>query len=103
MSITQAIGDSIREKIISFTGSLFSQLGITLEKDKLWHDLAQLNPDNFKATFYVSGLDNVKRKEFNVLAEELKKNNPKIQIFKVKFKRPDREVRFYLETSELNS
>lgn len=100
MSIAQTIGDSIRQKIINLTESLFSKLGITLNPDLIWHDLAQLNPDNFKATFYISGLDNVKRKEFNLLSEELIKNNPKIQIFKVKFKRPDREVRFYLEAKE---
>jgi adenylyl- and sulfurtransferase ThiI len=100
MSLVHQIGDSIRERIIKYTGSLFQQLGVTLEKDKLWHDLAQLNPDGIKATFYVTGLDNVKRKEFNALVEELKKNIPQIQTFKVKFKRPDKEVRFYLEARE---
>jgi hypothetical protein len=40
------------------------------------------------------------RKDFNTHAQSLKLANPNIAEFKVKFKRPEKEVRFYLKVTE---
>jgi len=97
MSIAQFIGDQVRQRIIENTQPIFTQLNIQLEADNIWHDFAQISPDGFKAIFYIKGVDNVTRKEFNKAVEQEKQTNLGIKTFKVKYKRPDKEVRFELE------
>lgn len=94
MSVVAAIGESIRQRIIQHTGNIFQQLGVTLTPDIIINEFAQITGNSFKSTFYVLGLDNVKRKQLQELV--LKENNPFL-LFKVKSKRPQKEVRFHIE------
>jgi len=98
--IAQQMGEYIKNRIASITQPVWSNLGIGLNADDIWNDLARMNGENLEATFYIKGLDNVVRKDFNVHAQSLKQVNPNITEFKVKFKRPEKEVRFYLKVTE---
>ena len=95
--IAQQMGDYIKTKIASLTDPVWSSLGIEYNTEDIWNDLARVNGENLEATFYIKGLDNVVRKDFNVHALALKQANPNITEFKVKFKRPEKEVRFYIK------
>lgn len=97
--IVQQMSEHIKSKIASLTDTVWNSLGIKYNTEDIWNDLARINGENLEATFYIKGLDNVVRKEFNVHALALKQANPGITEFKVKFKRPDKEVRFYLKAS----
>ncbi|NBP02855.1 MAG: hypothetical protein EBU90_22610 [Proteobacteria bacterium] len=97
MSVVQHMGDHIRERIYSYAHALFETLGFKLDKQNIWHDFAEVRPQFFKSTFYVTDIDNVKRSDFNALSTSLKQNYPELKEFKVKFKRPDKPVRFYIE------
>ena len=96
MSLAQAIGDQIRDRILENTLPVFTTLNLTVEKENIWHDFAQVSPEGLKAVFYIKGLDNVKRKDFNTAVEQEKLVNHHIETFKVKYKRPEKEVRFEL-------
>lgn len=95
--IAQQMGEYIKNRIASLTQPVWSNLGIELNTEDIWNDLARMNGENLEATFYIKGLDNVVRKDFNVHAQSLKQANPNIAEFKVKFKRPEKEVRFYIK------
>jgi len=98
MSATAAISEQIKSSIHNTVSPVFIDLGITFAADDIWNDLVKYSPAGIMATFYIKGLDNVQRKPFNEKVASLKANNPDIVEFKVKFKRPEKEVRFYLET-----
>lgn len=100
MSFSQQLGDYFRDNIYNITHSIFSKLGFELDKNKIYNDLAQSLPDCIKCTFYVTDIDNVKRKEFNELVTKLKEENQHVIEFKVKFKRPEKPVRFYLHLNK---
>jgi hypothetical protein len=95
--IAMQMGEHIKSKILSSTASLWHAMGIEVTEDKIWNDLARCGNGGVEATFYITGLDNVVRKDFNVHVEALKLSNPCIQEFKVKFKRPEKEVRFFIK------
>jgi hypothetical protein len=97
--IAQQMGEYIKNRIASLTQSVWSNLGIAFNEDDIWNDLARMNGRNLEATFYIKGLDNVVRKDFNVQAQLLKESDSNIKEFKVKFKRPEKEVRFYIKYS----
>jgi len=97
--IAQQMGEYIKNRIASLTQSVWSNLGITLNEEDIWNDLARMNGRNLEATFYIKGLDNVVRKDFNAQAQLLKESDSDIKEFKVKFKRPEKEVRFYIKYS----
>ena len=97
MSLAQEIGNNIRAKIISSVGSVFTSLGVEVNEDKIVNDCARYNPNGLEASFYIQGLDNVVRKDFNAQVAVVKASNPLIEEFKVKFKRPEKEVRFFLK------
>lgn len=97
--IAQQMSEYIKTKIASLTHPVWSNLGVEYNTEDIWNDLARMNGENLEATFYIKGLDNVVRKDFNVLAQNLKQANPGITEFKVKFKRPEKEVRFYIKYS----
>jgi len=99
MSITASISEQIKKKIHDTVLPVFTDLGINVTQEDIWNDLASYSPDGVSATFYVKGLDNVERKLFNEKATHLKMVNKEVIEFKVKFKRPEKEVRFYLETN----
>ena len=97
--IAQQMSEYIKTKIASLTHPVWSNLGIEYNTGDIWNDLARMNGENLEATFYIKGLDNVVRKDFNTHAQSLKQANPGIAEFKVKFKRPEKEVRFYIKYS----
>lgn len=97
MSIALMMGDHIRQTVLKYSAELFQTLGHSVVLDDIWHDHAEIRPGFMKSTFYIHNVDNVKRKEFNALVAALQQQYPEIATFKVKFKRPDRPVRFYIE------
>ena len=97
--IAQQMGEYIKSTIASVTQPVWIALGVACNADNVWNDPARKDGENLEATFYIKGLDNVVRKDFNVLAQNLKQANPGITEFKVKFKRPEKEVRFYIKYS----
>ena len=97
--IAQQMSEYIKTKIASLTHPVWSNLGVEYNTEDIWNDLARMNGENLEATFYIKGLDNVVRKDFNTHAQSLKQANPGIAEFKVKFKRPEKEVRFYIKYS----
>lgn len=102
--IAQQMGEYIKSRIFDLTEPVFTKLGIQFTADDIWNDLARINGSELKATFYIKGLDNVVRKDFNAaVAELLSVDSKLIKEFKVKFKRPEKEVRFYIETNKTNN
>lgn len=102
MSEVAAVGDTIQKKIYFFSSDMFVRLGRFIFLEDIWHDFAQLTPQGLKATFYVKGVDNVVRKDFNREALLQQMTHPQIKTLKVKYKRPDKEVRFYIEIENEN-
>ena len=98
--IAAQMGEYIKESIHNYASDVLQTLGHEVQINDIWNDLAEIRPGYLKASFYVKGLDNVNRKDFNVLAAALKQKCPEVKEFKVKFKRPDKEVRFFLEVSK---
>lgn len=101
--IAQQMGDYIRSQIANYSADVFGALGHAFNVEDIWHDFAEVRPGFIKSTFYVKGLSNVKRKDFNLLASKIKESYPELKEFKVKFKRPDKEVRFYIEVNSDDS
>ena len=95
--IATSVGDMIKDRIGFYSDQVFNKLGITQDRETICHELAQVDSNGLKATFYFKGLDNVKRKEFNNSVNEVASENSNLKIFKVKSKRPEKEVRFYIE------
>lgn len=94
--IARQMGEYIQDQIYQNITNIFQKLGLTISKEDIWHDLAQVTGSKLTSTFYVKGVDNVKRKAFNELVALEKNQNPILQEFKVKYKRPEKEVRFYI-------
>jgi len=103
MSLAQEIGNNIRAKIVSSVGSVFTNLGLEVSEDRIVNDCARYNNNGLEASFYIQGLDNVVRKDFNAQVVIVKASNPLIEEFKVKFKRPEKEVRFFLKVRNENN
>lgn len=95
--LAKQMGEYMKNTIASVTKPVFDKLGVQFTAEQVWNDLARVGGGKLIATFYITGLDNVVRKDFNSVASELKQSNNTIKEFKVKFKRPEKEVRFYLE------
>lgn len=100
MSLAMQMSEYIKDQIYNYTHTVFESLGHNLDKEKIWHDFAEVRPGFFKSTFYVSGLDNVKRKDFSALSEAVKQAHDELKQLKVKSKRPNKEVRFYIEVNK---
>lgn len=103
MSITLQIGNCIRERITEIVQPIFTNLGITFNSDDIVNDFARFNVQGLEATFYIKGIENVIRKDFNTQVVLIKNSNPFLEELKVKFKRPDKEVRFYIKVKNENS
>lgn len=97
------MGDYIRSQIALYAADVFETLGTKIQSEDIWHDFAEVRPGFLKSTFYVKGLDNVKRKDFNTLSASVQQRYPELKCFKVKFKRPEKEVRFYIEVNNSNN
>ena len=101
--LASQMGDHAREKIFNAVKPVFDKIGITIDKENIWNDLLQVTGNMIKSTFYIKNVDNVIRKDFNLYVEELKQTNKSIVELKVKFKRPEKEVRFFIElANEIN-
>jgi len=100
VSVVKMMGEYFQNTIYAHTHAVFAQLGITIDKDNIWHDLAQTTPQCMKSTFYIKGVDNVVRKDFHAAVAASKLHNPQLTQLKVKSKRPGKEVRFYLEVTK---
>ena len=101
--LASQMGDHAREKIFNTVKPVFDRIGITIDKENIWNDLLQVTGNMIKSTFYIKNVDNVIRKDFNLYVEELKQTNKSIVELKVKFKRPEKEVRFFIElANEIN-
>jgi len=98
--IAHQMSEYIKSRISSITADVWNKMNINYQTEDIWNDLARINGDCLEATFYIKGLDNVVRKDFNEHAQLLKQNNPNVAEFKVKFKRPEKEVRFYLKVTK---
>lgn len=94
MSYTQ-IAHAIRSKIIGIVAPAFDNIELTTEDILI--DISKFNGDNVEATFSLQPIENVKRKDFQAKVEALQKQNPSIKTLKVKSKRPNHNVRFYLD------
>lgn len=90
------IGDIIRQQIAQVTDPVFKGLGFEVKPENINNDIARFG-NGLEATFYVSTIENVQRKPFAELAQQLKDSNKRIVEFKVKYKRPEKNVRFYLK------
>jgi hypothetical protein len=103
MSSTASISEQIKKKIHDTVLPVFADLGISIAQEDIWNDLASYASNQVVATFYIKGLDNVERKPFNEKVANQKLVNKEIVELKVKFKRPEKEVRFYLKTSKIEN
>ena len=101
--IAQQMGEHIKSTIASATQSVWTALGIECNAENVWNDLARSSGHGIEATFYIAGLDNVVRKDFNAQVAALTAHNSNIEAFKVKFKRPEKEVRFFIKIKSENS
>lgn len=90
------IGDLIRQQIVDITEPVFKSLGFNVTPQDINNDIARFG-NGLEATFYASTVENVQRKPFAEQAQLLKDSNKKIVEFKVKYKRPGKNVRFYLK------
>lgn len=90
------IGDIIRQQIVDITEPVFKNLGFNVTPQDIHNDIARFG-NGLEATFYASTVENVLRKPFAEQAQLLKNSNKKIVEFKVKYKRPEKNVRFYLK------
>ena len=90
------IGDIIRQQIVEITNPAFTALGFSINPQDVHNDLAKFG-NGLEATFYISNVENVQRKPFNEQVNLLKASNNRIVEFKVKYKRPEKNVRFYLK------
>jgi hypothetical protein len=95
--LASQMGDHAREKIFDTIKPVFDKIGVAINKENIWNDLLQVTGNNIKSTFYIKNVDNVIRKDFNLHVEDLKQTNKNIVELKVKFKRPEKEVRFFIE------
>lgn len=103
MSITRQVGDIIREKIANTIKPVFDGINISFNSNDITNDFARFGEGGIEASFYIKGVDNVVRKDFNAQVALLRSSNLLIEDFKVKFKRPEKEVRFYLKVKNENS
>ena len=75
----------------------FGLIGFSIKEEDIAIDFARFNSQGLESTFSVSTIENVQRKPFNEAVVSLKTNKPGVEEFKVKYKRPEKNVRFYLK------
>jgi hypothetical protein len=101
--IAQHMGEHIKSTIAAATQPVWMALGIECHAENVWNDLARCSGHGIEATFYIAGLDNVVRKDFNAQVAALTAHDSSIEAFKVKFKRPEKEVRFFIKINSTTS
>lgn len=102
MSASQ-IGEAIVTQLHRHTADFFNAIGHSVKVEEYAVDFARYNTSGLESTFYVNSIENVVRKDFNEIASGLIRNNPRIKEFKVKYKRPEKNVRFYIKVESVNN
>lgn len=97
---TTSICNAMHNQLFEVIQSTFSSIGVSFTVDDIHCDLARFTNSGFESTFSLSNLENVDRKQFNEAVQTAVANDSKIQILKVKFKRPEKNVRFYIKYGE---
>lgn len=97
-----AICTALHDTICSAIQAPFADVGITVTNDMITCDLARFNTAHdgsvsCETTFSLHGIENVERKPFHEAVVKHQQYNAKLQTLKVKFKRPEKNVRFYLK------
>ena len=97
-----AICTALHDVICSAISESFAAIGIQVTNDMITCDLARFNTDSdgsvtCETTFSLHGVENVERKPFHEAVMKSQLHNAKLQTLKVKFKRPEKNVRFYLK------
>lgn len=100
MSAT-AIRGAITAQIFNYVAEVFRGIGYIVKEEDIVVDFARFNSEGLESTFSLTSIENVLRKPFNQAVETYKSHNPSIAEFKVKFKRPDKNVRFYLKVNSV--
>jgi len=96
MSAT-TICNAMHDQLWQVIAPVFAHVGVSLTADQIACDLASFTAHGFESTFAVSHVENVDRKQFHAAAHVHMQHDDKMQIFKVKSKRPDKNVRFYIK------
>jgi len=98
MSVAQSIGDSIRNIIAQYLTPALQPQGIIFDAADIVHDFARLDGTGLESTFYITTVDNVKRKPLAEAVAQLQLNHPELRVLKVKSKRPGQCVRLFIAT-----
>lgn len=96
MSAT-TICNAMHHQLFEVIAPTFAHVGVSLTADHIHCDLARFTNSGFESTFSLSNVENVDRKQFHAAAQMHMQHDDKMQIFKVKSKRPDKNVRFYIK------
>lgn len=88
------IADAVRNKLLGIVAPAFDA---QLTVDDISIDIARYNGENIQATFSLQPIENVKRKDFQAKVEQIQTQNTGIKTLKVKSKRPNQNVKFYLD------
>ena len=99
---TQSISEAIRFTIHQYAETIFN---IPIDTEFMTVDFAKVSQEGIEATFSHHSIVNVGRKWLTQRVEDVKKIKPYLKVFKVKSKRPNQNVRFYILTNNktLNS
>jgi len=97
-----AICTALHDTICQAIAESFAGIGIQVTNDMITCDLARFNTAHdgsvsCETTFSLHGVENVQRKPFQESVIKSQQCNAKLQTLKVKFKRPEKNVRFYLK------
>ena len=91
------ICNAMHHQLFAVIQSTFAGIGVHCTAEHIHCDLARFSAGAFESTFSLSHVENVNRKQFHAAAQVAMAADCKIQILKVKFKRPDKNVRFYIK------
>jgi len=91
------ICNDMHHQLFAVIQSTFADIGVQCTAEHIHCDLARFSAGAFESTFSLSHVENVNRKQFHAAAQVAMAADCKIQILKVKFKRPDKNVRFYIK------
>lgn len=91
------ISQSTSFQIFHNIAQIFNIINLAIKEEDIVIDFAHFNSQGLESTFSLSSIENVQRKPFNEAVMSFKSKNPQIEEFKVKYKRPGKNVRFYLK------
>jgi len=100
--MTHSIMDAVKTHMINIITPVFHALGYNVQMDDIVNELCAFKDSNLEATFSANTVENVDRKSFAQAVDALKAVDAGIVEFKVKSKRPNKNVRFYLKYTPAN-